>query len=123
MPAYRLLGVPPGYEASSEGRVRSVPRRLTDGREHGGQLLVPWRDKDGYWRVRMGRKIVGVHVAVALAWHGPPEVRHLSGLDCNKPAELAWGSRWDNEQDKKEKRVAGTSLPSRLGPGWDGDSP
>lgn len=103
IPALPLLGVPAGYEASSEGRVRSVLRRLRDGRMAGGKLLAQWRDKDGYWTVKLGRRNVAVHVAVALAFHGRPEVRHLNGdQDDTKPENLAWGSHWENEQDKKK---------------------
>lgn len=91
----------PGYEASSLGRVRSVPRTLRDGRQHGGQILAAAPDKDGYLRVKLGRKPVPVHVAVLLAFAGPPEGRHLNGdhLD-NTPGNLAWGSHLDNERDK-----------------------
>ena len=93
-----------GYEASDCGRVRSVGRTLADGREAGGQVLAPTPDRDGYQRVRLGRKLVGVHVAVALAFHGPPEVRHLNGDgQDNTPGNLAWGSRRENERDKKRK--------------------
>jgi hypothetical protein len=94
-----------GYQASDLGRVRSVPRTLRDGRTAGGLVLVPTPDKDGYQRVRLGRSMVGVHVAVALAWHGPPEVRHLNGdQGDNKPGNLAWGSRRENERDKRKGR-------------------
>ena len=63
-------------------------------------LLVP----AGRWSDRLGRKLVGVHVAVALAFHGPPEVRHLNGDgQDNTPGNLAWGSRRENERDKKRK--------------------
>ena len=93
-----------GYEASDCGRVRSVGRTLADGREAGGQVLAPTPDRDGYQRVRLGRKLVGGHVAVALAFHGPPEVRHLNGDgQDNTPGNLAWGSRRENERDKKRK--------------------
>jgi hypothetical protein len=94
-----------GYEASSLGRCRSVPRKLRDGRTAGGVVLVPWLDKDGYQVVQLGRRKVPVHVAVALAWHGPPEVRHLNGDEGdNKPGNLAWGSRRENERDKRKGR-------------------
>jgi hypothetical protein len=91
-----------GYEASSLGRVRSVARTLRDGRQAGGMVLAPTEDKDGYQRVKLGRRTMPVHVAVALAFHGPPEVRHLNGdQGDNKPGNLAWGSRRENERDKK----------------------
>jgi hypothetical protein len=71
--------------------------------------------------VRLGRSNVGVHVAVQLAFAGPPEVRHLNGdrLDC-RPSNLRWGSRVENEQDKRktERKKAGSedaSLRGELG--------
>ena len=102
---WRRIPLHPGYEASSEGRVRSVHRTLTDGREAGGVVLTPTPDKDGYLRVKLGRKTVGVHVLVCLAFHGPPEVRHLGdGVTDNRPDRICWGSRRDNERDKKRKK-------------------
>lgn len=81
-----------------------MPRTLTDGRLAGGKVLTPQPDKDGYLRVKLGRKLVGVHIAVLLAWHGPPEGRHLTGDKAdNRPAKLAWGSRLENERDKRRK--------------------
>lgn len=109
----------PGVEASSDGRIRTVDRTLADGRAAGGVVLAQSPDKDGYLRVTIGRQKVPVHVLVCLAFHGPPEVRHLgeSNQD-NRPAVLAWGSRRDNERDKKrqkgkEKRAA--TRPSGVG--------
>lgn len=115
IPALPLLGIPGGYEASSWGRVRSVDRALASGRRVGGVLLTPSPDGDGYLRVRLGRKLVGVHVAVQLAFAGRPEVRHLDGDQLNnRPENLAWGSRVENEQDKRKK---GKEI--RDGRGWD----
>jgi hypothetical protein len=89
------------YEASDEAEVR----RVGDSRP-----LTPTPDKDGYgrvtlYRVRAGkreRKTFGVHQVVALAWHGPPEVMHLDGDEANnRPGNLAYGSRRDNERMKR----------------------
>jgi len=104
---WRRIPGHPGYEASSHGRVRSVRRRLSDGREHGGQVLTPTPDRDGYLRVRLGRRLVGVHAAVALAFHGRPEVLHGPGgkLD-NTPGNVRWGSRLENERDKRKTGAA-----------------
>jgi hypothetical protein len=66
IPAYPLLGIPPGYEASSEGRVRS-PRKV----------LARWPDKDGYNTVKVGGRPRRVAILVQLAFAGPPQVRHL----------------------------------------------
>ncbi|HEY6274910.1 MAG TPA: hypothetical protein VIX86_01130 [Streptosporangiaceae bacterium] len=106
VPACRWFGVRAGVaEASSLARVRTVRRTLADGRGHGGQVLTATPDRDGYLRVKVAGRMTGVHVLVCLAFHGPPEVRHLNGLGDNTPASLAWGSRRDNEQDKKEGKV------------------
>lgn len=98
----------PGYQASSEGRVRSIDRTLSDGREAGGLVLTPQPDKDGYLRVRVGRRLVGVHTLVCLAFHGPAEVRHLNDDPAdNRPRNVVWGSRRENERDKKKNRQVG----------------
>lgn len=90
-----------GYEASSLGRVRSVPRTLRDGRKAGGVVLAQQRDRDGYLTVKLRGRRVRVNVAVQLAWAGPAEVRHLDGdRTNNRPMNLAWGSRVENEGDK-----------------------
>ena len=106
MPACRWFGIPAGFfEASNEGRVRTVRRTIADGRTAGGAVLTPAPDKDGYLRVKVAGRPFGVHVLVCLAWHGPPEVRHLGdGVTDNQPERLVWGSRRENERDKKEKR-------------------
>lgn len=94
-----------GYEASSLGRVRSVPRTLRDGRKAGGVVLAQQRDRGGYLTVKLRGRRVRVNVAVQLAFAGPAEVRHLDGdQENNRPENLAWGSRVENERDKREKR-------------------
>jgi hypothetical protein len=87
VPGYR------GYEASSLGNVRG-PR---------GRVLALQEDRDGYLTVKLGGKRVRVNVVVQVAFAGPPEVRHLDGnRKNNQPGNLEYGSRWRNEQDKKE---------------------
>jgi hypothetical protein len=104
IPAYRLLRIPRGYEASDGRRVRSVPRTLSDGRKAGGVVLGQQRDRDGYATVKLGGTRVRVAVVVQLAWAGPPEVRHLDDDRSNdRPGNLAWGSRVENEQDKRNR--------------------
>jgi len=115
----RLLGVPGGYEASTTARVRSVPRTLSDGRHAGGRVLRQQRDADGYMTVRLGSRRIGVHVAVALAFHGKPEVMHLNDVrDDNRPGNLAWGShRVNMSQVTREAGKAsrnGGALPSTV---------
>lgn len=108
-----------GYQASSLGRARSVPRVLGDGREAGGVVLTPTDDKDGYPRVQIGRRKIGVHTLVLLAFHGPPEGRHLNDdPKDNTPGNLAWGSRRENERDKRKNKItkekAVVSSPSEI---------
>ena len=109
VPACRWFGIRAGvFEASSDGHARLA----------GGRVLAEVADKDGYLRVRHRSRWFGVHVLVALAFKGPPEVRHLGERTDNRPAELAWGSRWENEQDKKEKQNrSGTVLSVAGTPG------
>lgn len=109
VPACRWFGIPPRvFAGSDKGNAATVGRTLTDGREAGGVVLEGTPDQDGYLRVTYGKRKLGVAVLVCLAWHGPPEVRHLNG-NCqdNRPENLAWGSHRENEQDKKEKRKKG----------------
>lgn len=93
VPACRWFGIKAGvFEASGEGHARLA----------GGQVLTEVPDPDGYLRVKHAGRWFGVAVLVALAFKGPPEVRHLGERADNRPASLAWGSRWQNEQDKGE---------------------
>lgn len=70
-----------------------------------GAMLTPSLDGDGYPRVSVAGRPVAVHVLVALAWHGRPEVLHGDGDKSNsRPSNLRWRSHRENEQDKKENR-------------------
>jgi hypothetical protein len=92
IPGHKLLGIPAGYEASSEGRVRS-PR----------QVLTQRLNGDGYPVVKVGGRWVRVALLVQLAWAGPPEVLHLDDDRENScPSNLKWGSRVENEQMKRK---------------------
>ncbi len=107
VPESRLLGIPAGYQASSEARVLGVR----------GTVLAQREDRDGYLTVKVGGRPVRVHVLVQLAFAGPPEVRHLDGdRGNNRPGNLEWGSRWRNERDKRDKRDGrdgrGVTVPS-----------
>lgn len=90
----------PGYEASSDGRIRSCDRIITKGNgvsiRRRGRVLKPWNTR-GYQAVSLsgvgcGRKTY-VHTLVCEAFHGPrsgsEEVRHLNrqptGQPCRKP--------------------------------------
>ena len=98
-----------GYEASNEGRVRSVPRLCarSDGhpRRLSGKIISPWVDKAGRLNVSIYpggvRRNVGVHQLVALAFHPKPsgevEVNHKDGNPRNNRADnLEWTTRQGN---------------------------
>lgn len=107
-PVRRWHHYPAGvFEASTEGNVRVL-----------GELREPSADADGYLFVRYRGKRFYVAWLVALAHKGPPEVRHLAERTGNRPAELAYGSRWENEQDKKrkEKKEEKSYVTVRSGP-------
>jgi hypothetical protein len=93
--ACRWFGIPAAvFEGSSDGHARVL-----------GEVRDGTPDKDTYLRVKHRGRWYGVAVLVCLAWHGPPEIRHLNGdRQDNKPGNLAWGSRRDNERDKRENR-------------------
>jgi hypothetical protein len=111
---WRKITGHPGYEASDRGRVRSADRVLSDGRTAGGVVLVPTLDKDGYERVKLGRRLVPVHVAVLLAFHGRPEGRHLNGdQHDNTPGNLTWGTHRENERDKRRGREGRKEIDGR----------
>jgi len=93
IPAYRLLGIPAGYEASNQKQVRS-PR----------QVLTQRPDGDGYPTVKVGGKWRRVATLVQLAWAGPPQVCHLDDdRENSRPENLAWRSKVENEQMKRKK--------------------
>lgn len=102
------------YEASSLGRIRSVPRtvKYTGGSDRvlqGKVLKVHLRFRDGYARVDFcvnGVRIpIPVHQAVALTFRGPcplgQEIRHKNGKQSNNRAtNLSYGTKVQNAADK-----------------------
>jgi hypothetical protein len=95
----------PGYEgrweASTEGRIRSLPRRRTR-----GGVLKPRVNKRGYLSLVLGRETHEVHRLVALAFLGPRpeggEVRHVDGNPLNpRLSNLTYGTRSENGLDKR----------------------
>lgn len=90
----------PGYEASSDGRIRSLKR--------GTPRPISLHEKNGYpaffaWQNGRSR-FVKVHVAAAEAFYGPrPEdsqVRHLDGNPLNNTLEnLRYGTPSENMYD------------------------
>lgn len=118
-PALEIWKVIPGYEgryqASTQGRIRSLDREITQlGREGKpftrkmkGRVLRPGRyAKSGHVSVVLGKGTNGkpVHQLILLAFVGPVpeemEVRHLNGDPTdNSLANLVYGSRSDNILD------------------------
>ena len=100
-----------GYQVSDLGRVRSVDRVVSDKlgtrrRRFRGRVLVLSPHPSGHLMCALGY----VHLAVMAAF-GPPkpfakaEVRHANGDETdNRYANLLWGSRAENSQDKKWHR-------------------
>lgn len=109
----------PGYggrwEASTEGQVRSIPRRRTK-----GGVLKQYVNKRGYLALTLGRETHEVHRLIALTFVGPrpegQEVRHVNGdpLNC-RSSNLAYGTRSENALDKRahgtDHNVAKTHCP------------
>lgn len=90
------------YEASSEGRIRSIPRFSP--RRVRGKVLSQIVNKRGYLSVGLTSGRVEVHKLVALAFIGPrPEgmdTRHIDGDPLNpRASNLAYGTRSENVQD------------------------
>lgn len=102
-----------GYQASDDGRIRSVDRLVRNrwGNEHfrRGRQLATSLSRRGYLSGNLshdGQRInFEVHVLVAEAWHGTRpanmQVRHLNGNKLNNhPSNLAWGTTSANNSDK-----------------------
>jgi hypothetical protein len=115
--AWRAIPGYEGYEVSSLGRVRSVDRFTSDGRNIKGRILKTWIAAGRYQYVGLGRKVkVGVHRLVCAAFHGDPapkmEAAHLDGNPLNNAASnVAWSTRSENEQ---HKRLHGTYARPRV---------
>ena len=113
----------PAYKVSSRGRVKSVPRRLANGRDHGGGELTQTPDPDGYLYVTLhaGPRTRRVHAAVLVleAFAGPCPPGHealhgLKGREVNWLVNLRWGTHRENERDKlkaEDRNRTGVSRP------------
>jgi hypothetical protein len=95
------------YEASSEGRIRSM-RPHPKGSTPALHVLAQQQHRNGYLNVGLRRdgkrSIVGVHRLVAAAFHGAPEpgweARHRDSVKTNNAASnLRWGTHTDNVHD------------------------
>lgn len=95
---WRAIPGHPGYEASSEGQIRSWARGAV-------RVLKPFALPTGHLCINLGRAHrYSVHRLVALTFHGPrPEgliVRHLdSDPSNNRPENLAYGTQSQNLRD------------------------
>lgn len=99
----------PGVEVSDRGEIRSR-----------GVVLATTTSDSGYLRVRVTvegrRRTLFVHVAIALAFHGPrPSPRHRAAHRDgdrlnNVPSNVRWRTALQNEREKREHGTA----PSRF---------
>lgn len=98
----------PHYEASSEGRVRSIDRYLPfrgKKRLYHGRIIAPRPLPNGYQRIAAGRNCdTYIHRLVCLAFHGEPsqpkmDVNHKNGIKSDNRAEnLEWMTRSENKK-------------------------
>lgn len=105
------------YEASNEGRIRSLDKTITAVSRWGtpqvyfraGKVLKPKADKDGYLGchlVHAGRnKHYKVHQLVCMAFHGPAPAGHVvahgDGTRTNNASEnLRWATTQENHRDR-----------------------
>lgn len=113
-----------GYEASSNGRIRSITRSITTRsgvQVHAGTVLALPVGGNGYQLVTCSppRKKHYVHVLVAKAFHGdrsPEGLRVLHADDNrlnNDPKNLRWGTQRDNLADAiANGRIASAIKPN-----------
>lgn len=96
------------YEVSDQGRVKSLPRKGSDGRRLPGVVLKQRADTRGYPVVQLCRKrpkTCSVHRLVAMAFLADShfdgaEVCHNDGTQLNNHVEnLRWGTRSENISD------------------------
>jgi hypothetical protein len=114
---YRDIPGWPGYRATSEGEIQSAWKRVGLGPGLGSKCILSdeWKtlaqtvEKHGYRKVAFRRDgktyTVRVHVAVALAFHGPGpaglDVAHNDNDKSNNcPGNLEYKTRKANEADK-----------------------
>src|ERR1043166_4787714 len=105
-----------GYEASTQGRVRSLDRivHYKCGRTHRrkGQILTPIAHSNGYRTVAIFRTKEFIHRLVALTFLGEPEpnqeVCHDDGdRTNNRLSNLRWDTRKGNMADAARHGTTG----------------
>ena len=104
--------------------MKSVPRRLANGRDHGGRSW-PTPDKDGYLYLTLAdgprRRRVSVAELVLEVFDRPRpegmEVLHgPQGRQVNHLSNLRWGTRLENERDKmKDGKERGQKMEIEQG--------
>lgn len=116
---WRPIPSAPGYEASSEGRIRSVDRIMRAGRRpflKPGRVLKLNPSRSGYLRFSLNGKAYAAHMAVLEAFGGPRptpqhQCAHWDGDKANnKPANLRWATPAENCADKARH---GTQIHTR----------
>lgn len=84
------------YQVSNMGRVRSIERRLNDGRIYGGRILEQKQVRNGYMQVHVSKdnkgKYLSVHRLVARAFVSG----FVEGADVNHKDEDKTNNRADN---------------------------
>jgi len=107
----------PNYAVTRDGRVWSKPRIDACGRLRGGQWLTPTPSERGYLFVRLGGKSnpQPVHRLMLETFVGRRpegmECRHLDGNKRNnKKDNLCWGTRKENQRDRKRHGTATTGM-------------
>ena len=118
---YRPIPGVTGYEAGSDGSIRSVDRLVVKRDGKGGvyrtrmasRTLKPWLAAGRYLYVELGQRgpKTSVHRLVCLAFHGLPpdgtEVAHIDGNSLNNAASnLAWVTHSENV---KHQQLHGTA--------------
>ena len=95
----------PGYEASTDGNIRSIDRKDTAGRNRKGTQLKPATKANGYLMVslRKNDKTVGCNVSRLVAQtflpnpKEKPEVRHINNVRAdNTVTNLQWVTKEEN---------------------------
>ena len=96
------------YEASDQGRVLSLPRRVR-GALRRARIMKPSLLKDGYQKYTLCRegykRSFRAHQLILLTFKGPRpdgmECRHLNGIPTdNRLVNLAYGTKLDNVRDR-----------------------